>query len=55
MSGDLKTACDVSALSLYPHEQESLLRPGTRLKVLSRTKKGKVAHIEMEEIVDEEE
>ena len=49
-----KTACDISALSFYPHEQESLLRPGTKLKVLSRSKKGKVAYIELEEIIDEE-
>ena len=46
-----KTACDISALSFYPHEQESLLRPGTMLKVLKRTKNGMIAHIEMEEVV----
>eukprot|EP00977_Amphora_coffeiformis_P021575 scaffold9512_cov181-Amphora_coffeaeformis.AAC.5 len=43
-----KTACDISSLSLYPHERESSLRLGTNLKVRSRTKRGKVAYIKME-------
>uniref|UniRef100_A0A7S4VUD4 NAD(P)(+)--arginine ADP-ribosyltransferase n=2 Tax=Ditylum brightwellii TaxID=49249 RepID=A0A7S4VUD4_9STRA len=45
-----KTACDVSGLSFYPHERESLLQPGTKLKVLSRRKKGNIAEIEVEEV-----
>lgn len=45
-----KNACDISPLSFYPHEQESLLSPGTKLKVLSRKRKGKVAEIEVEEV-----
>jgi predicted DNA-binding WGR domain protein len=49
-----KQACDISALSFYPHEQESLLSPGTKLKVLKRTRNGKVAEIEVEEVVEEE-
>jgi len=44
------TAVDVSAYSIYPSEKESLLPPGTMLKVLSRTRKGKVTHIEVEEV-----
>mmetsp|Transcript_3763 Transcript_3763/g.6647 ORF Transcript_3763/g.6647 Transcript_3763/m.6647 type:complete len:576 (-) Transcript_3763:913-2640(-) len=50
-----KSACDIASLSFYPHEQESLLKPGTKLRVLKRTKKGKVAHIEVEEVIEEEE
>mmetsp|Transcript_27204 Transcript_27204/g.39853 ORF Transcript_27204/g.39853 Transcript_27204/m.39853 type:complete len:111 (-) Transcript_27204:2-334(-) len=46
-----KTACDVSSLSFYPHEQESLLKPGTKLRVLNRKRKGKVVEIEVEEVV----
>ncbi|CAB9524817.1 polymerase 1 [Seminavis robusta] len=47
-------ACDISALSFYPHERESLLSPGTKLKVLSRKRNGKVAEIEVEEVVDDD-
>ncbi len=50
-----KNACDVSGLSFYPSEKESLLRPGTKLKVLNRTKKGNTTTIEVEEVDDEEE
>ena len=45
-----KTAMDITPLSVYPNEKESLLAPGTRLKVLSRTKKGKVNEIHVEEV-----
>jgi hypothetical protein len=45
-----KNAVDVSRLSLYPHEAESLLLPGTRLRVLSRKRVGNVAHITVEEV-----
>jgi len=48
-----KKACDVSSLSFYPHEKESLLRPGTRLRVLKRQRKGKVVEIEVEEVLEE--
>jgi hypothetical protein len=44
-------AVDVSRLSLYPHEAEALLLPGTRLRVLSRKRVGSVAHIHVEEVV----
>ena len=33
---DCKTAMDITPLSLYPSEKESLLAPGTQLKVKSR-------------------
>ena len=47
-----KRAVDVSKLSLYPHEAESLLLPGTKLRVVSRKRVGKVAHIHVEEVLD---
>lgn len=50
-----KTACDISSLSFYPHEAESLLRPGTRLRVLNRKRNKNVAEIEVEEVGDDEE
>jgi NAD:arginine ADP-ribosyltransferase len=49
-----KRACDISSLSFYPHEQESLLSPGTKLRVKNRARNGKVAEIEVEEVLDEE-
>jgi len=45
-----KNACDISTLSFYPHEAESLLPPGTKLRVLSRTRKQNVAEIEVQEV-----
>lgn len=47
---DCKTAMDVSALSFYSSEAESLLAPGTQLKVLSRKRNGLVTEIHMEEV-----
>jgi len=44
------SAMDISVLSFYPHEKESLLAPGTQLKVLSRRRQGKVAHIHLQEV-----
>ena len=49
---NVKTACDISSLSFYPHEAEALLLPGTRLRVLSRKRNGNVAEIEVEEVVE---
>jgi hypothetical protein len=49
-----KRACDISSLSFYPHEQESLLNPGTKLRVMNRTRNGKVAEIEVEEVLEDE-
>lgn len=50
---NVQTACDISKLSHYPHEAESLLLPGTKLRVLSR-KRGpnNVAEIEVEEVLE---
>mmetsp|Transcript_66967 Transcript_66967/g.134995 ORF Transcript_66967/g.134995 Transcript_66967/m.134995 type:complete len:576 (+) Transcript_66967:66-1793(+) len=47
---ECKNAVDVSPLSFYPHEAESLLLPGTQLRVLSRKRVGNVAHIHVEEV-----
>jgi hypothetical protein len=47
---DSKTAMDITPLSIYPHEKESLLAPGTQLKVKSRKRVGKVAEIHCEEV-----
>lgn len=47
---NVKTAIDISPLSFYAHEKESLLAPGTQLKVLSRKRVGKVAEIHVEEV-----
>jgi len=49
-----KKACDVSSLSFYPYEAESLLRPGTKLRVLKRNRNGKVVEIEVEEVLEED-
>eukprot|EP01006_Ploeotia_vitrea_P052453 TRINITY_DN67689_c12_g5_i1.p1 TRINITY_DN67689_c12_g5~~TRINITY_DN67689_c12_g5_i1.p1 ORF type:complete len:572 (-),score=151.96 TRINITY_DN67689_c12_g5_i1:109-1617(-) len=45
-----KTACDISVLSFYQNEKESLLAPGTQLKVLKSKRNGDVAEIEVEEV-----
>ena len=39
--------------SFYPHEAESLLLPGTRLRVVSRKRVGNVAEIHVEEVDSE--
>ena len=49
-----KTACDISLLSFFSHEKESLLKPGTKLRVLKRKRNGKVAEIEVEEVLDDD-
>ena len=36
---------DISALSFYASEKESLLAPGTQLRVLSRARKGQITEI----------
>ena len=48
----LKTtnAIDITPLSIYTNEKESLLAPGTRLKVISRKRNGKIAEILVEEV-----
>lgn len=47
---DTKTAVDISQITFYSNEKESLLLPGTQLLVKSCTKKGKVAEIHLEEV-----
>eukprot|EP00039_Didymoeca_costata_P018537 m.333884 g.333884 ORF g.333884 m.333884 type:complete len:688 (-) comp17240_c0_seq1:115-2178(-) len=47
---DCTTAMDISALSFYSNEKESLLAPGTMLKVKSRKRNGLIAEIHMEEV-----
>eukprot|EP00327_Prymnesium_parvum_P042490 CAMPEP_0195649942 /NCGR_PEP_ID=MMETSP0815-20121206/31457_1 /TAXON_ID=97485 /ORGANISM="Prymnesium parvum, Strain Texoma1" /LENGTH=706 /DNA_ID=CAMNT_0040793723 /DNA_START=14 /DNA_END=2135 /DNA_ORIENTATION=- len=47
---DAKSALDITPLSVYKNEKESLLAPGTQLRVVSRAKEGKVAHIHVEEV-----
>jgi len=47
---DVKSACDISCISFYSNEKESLLAPGTELKVKSKTKKGKITEIHLEEV-----
>eukprot|EP00927_Polykrikos_kofoidii_P026473 TRINITY_DN23554_c0_g1_i1.p1 TRINITY_DN23554_c0_g1~~TRINITY_DN23554_c0_g1_i1.p1 ORF type:complete len:899 (-),score=181.94 TRINITY_DN23554_c0_g1_i1:334-3030(-) len=45
-----ETACDISDLSFYANEAESILLPGTKLKVLSATKSGKKSEITLKEV-----
>jgi hypothetical protein len=45
-----KRACDISEITFYASEKESLLAPGTQLMVRSAKRKGKVAEIVLEEI-----
>ena len=47
---DTKTAVDISSITFFSNEKESILLPGTQLKVKSAKKVGKVAHIELEEV-----
>jgi len=47
---DVKSACDISCISFYGNEKESLLAPGTQLKVKSNKRNGKITEIELEEI-----
>jgi len=46
---DAKTAFDVDALSVFQGEKESILCPGTKLKVLSKTVKNGVTQIALQE------
>lgn len=47
---EAKTAADISALSFYSNEKESLLLPGTMLKVKSKKRNGDVTEITVEEV-----
>ena len=44
------SAINIEPLSLYPHERESLLVPGTKLEVLTRTRSGNLAEIRVREV-----
>ena len=45
-----KTAADISEITFYGNEKESLLAPGTQLKVVNSVRKGKVSEISLEEV-----
>lgn len=45
-----KSAVDISNITFYGNEKESLLAPGTQLKVLNSSRKGKVSEITLEEV-----
>ncbi|CAE7416412.1 PARP2 [Symbiodinium natans] len=45
-----KTAADISEITFYGNEKESLLAPGTQLKVVNSARKGKVSEITLEEV-----
>jgi len=45
-----KSAVDISKITFYGNEKESLLAPGTQLKVVSSSRKGKMAEITLEEV-----
>lgn len=44
-----KSACDISAISFYGSEKESLLPPGTKFKVKSKTRSKGITEITLEE------
>lgn len=45
-----KTALDISQITFYSNEKESLLAPGTQLLVKSAKRVGNVSEIELEEV-----
>ena len=47
---EAKSACDISAISFYGNEKESLLCPGTKLKVKKMEKKGGITYVTLEEV-----
>eukprot|EP00457_Paulinella_chromatophora_P004027 gb/GEZN01004037.1/.p1 GENE.gb/GEZN01004037.1/~~gb/GEZN01004037.1/.p1 ORF type:complete len:635 (+),score=148.15 gb/GEZN01004037.1/:24-1907(+) len=47
---DTKTACDISKITFYSNEKESLLAPGTQLKVKSSKRNGNISEIHLEEV-----
>lgn len=47
---ECETAMDISALSFYSHEKESLLAPGTQLRVIERRRNGKISEIRVAEV-----
>jgi len=47
---ETETACNISEVSFYANESESILLPGTQLLVLSAERKGKQALIRLKEV-----
>ena len=47
---DTKTAVDISSITFYSNEKESLLLPGTQLLVKSSKRNGNIAEIHLEEV-----
>lgn len=47
---EAKTAADISAISFYGNEKESLLCPGTKLKVKKMDEKGSNTYVTLEEV-----
>lgn len=47
---ECKTARDISCVTFYSNEKESLLAPGTQLKVKSNKTSGNITEITLEEI-----
>ena len=47
---DTKTATDISDITFYSNEKESLLAPGTQLEVVKSERKGKVSEIHLREV-----
>lgn len=47
---ETETSTDISQMSFFGSEKESLLAPGTELKVLSKKRNGNVAEIKLKEV-----
>eukprot|EP00928_Gymnodinium_smaydae_P011726 TRINITY_DN14299_c0_g3_i1.p1 TRINITY_DN14299_c0_g3~~TRINITY_DN14299_c0_g3_i1.p1 ORF type:complete len:276 (+),score=31.94 TRINITY_DN14299_c0_g3_i1:35-862(+) len=47
---DTENACDISELSIYSNERESILLPGTKLKVVTSKKGSGCAEIHLKEV-----
>mmetsp|Transcript_50437 Transcript_50437/g.119939 ORF Transcript_50437/g.119939 Transcript_50437/m.119939 type:complete len:986 (+) Transcript_50437:78-3035(+) len=47
---ETKTACNISQVSFYANESESILLPGTQLEVVESKRVGKQAHIKLREV-----
>jgi predicted DNA-binding WGR domain protein len=47
---EAETACDISAITFYSNEKESLLAPGTQLRVKSSKRSGNITEITLEEV-----
>jgi hypothetical protein len=47
---ETETACDISQVSFFQNEAESILLPGTQLEVISKEKKGTKSEIHLREV-----